>query len=83
MILASDKILQRRCWWINLLKTKRNLIYIRNQSVPRSKRSTKVIKTNQSMMYKAKVALYSDILRKHPTQSERHVEFLNVKPGGT
>ena len=31
------------------------------------------------MMYKAKVAVYSDIRTKHSTQSERRVEFLNVK----
>ena len=30
------------------------------------------------MMYKAKVADCSDIRTKHSTQSERHVEFLNV-----
>ena len=35
------------------------------------------------MMYKAKVALCSEILTKHSTQSKRHVEFLNVQPGGT
>ena len=35
------------------------------------------------MMYKANVAVFSDIRTKHPTQSERQVEFLNVKPGGT
>ena len=34
-------------------------------------------------MYKAKVAVCFDIHTKHSTQSERHVEFLNVKPGGT
>ena len=34
-------------------------------------------------MYKAKVAVCSDIRTKHSTQSERHVEFLIVKPGGT
>ena len=34
-------------------------------------------------MSKAKVAVYSDIHTKHAKQSERHVEFLNVKPGGT
>ena len=32
------------------------------------------------MMYKAKVAVCSDIRTKHSTQSERHVEFLSVKP---
>ena len=35
------------------------------------------------MMYKVKVAVCSDIRTKRLTQSERHVEFLNVKPGGT
>ena len=32
------------------------------------------------MLYKAKVAVCSDIRTKHSTQSERHVEFFNVKP---
>ena len=62
----------------NLLKTKRNLLCIRNQSVPRSKHFPTLIKTNQLMMYKAEVAVCSDIRTKHSTQSERHVEFLNV-----
>ena len=35
------------------------------------------------MMYKAKVAVCSEIHTKHSTQNEHHVEFLNVKPGGT
>ena len=35
------------------------------------------------MLYKAKAAVCSDIRTKHSAQSERHVEFLNVKPGGT
>jgi hypothetical protein len=42
-----------------------------------------VIKANQLMLYKAKVAVCSDISTKHSTQSEHPVEFLNVKPGGT
>jgi len=42
-----------------------------------------VIKTNQFMMYKAKVAVCSEIRTKHSMQSEHHVEFLNVKLGGT
>ena len=32
------------------------------------------------MLYKAKVAVCSDIRTKHSTQSERHVEFFNFKP---
>ena len=35
------------------------------------------------MLYKAKVAVCSDIHTKHSTQSQRLVEFLNVNPGGT
>ena len=35
------------------------------------------------MLYKAKVAVCSDIRTEHSTQSERHVEILNVKPVGT
>jgi hypothetical protein len=35
------------------------------------------------MMYKVKLAVCSDIRTKQSSQSERHVEFLNVKPGGT
>ena len=34
-------------------------------------------------MYKAKVAVCSDIRTKHSKQSERRLEVLNVKPGGT
>ena len=33
--------------------------------------------------YKAKVAVCSEVRKKHSKQSEHHVEFLNVKPGGT
>jgi len=41
------------------------------------------IKTNQLMTYKTKVAVCSEIRTKHLTQSEHHVEILNVKLGGT
>ena len=34
-------------------------------------------------MYKAEVAVCSEIHTKDSTQSEHRVEFLNVKPGGT
>jgi len=33
-------------------------------------------------MYKAKVAVCSEIRTKHSMQSENHVEFVNIKPGG-
>jgi len=32
------------------------------------------------MLYKAKVAVCSEIRTKHSKQSEHYVEFLNVKP---
>jgi hypothetical protein len=35
------------------------------------------------MLYKAKVAVCSEIRIKHSTLNEHHVEFLNVKSGGT
>ena len=35
------------------------------------------------MMYTAKAAVCSEIRTKHWTQSEHHVEFLNIKAGGT
>jgi hypothetical protein len=35
------------------------------------------------MLYKAKAVVRSEIRTKHSTQSEHHVEFLNVKRGGT
>jgi len=42
-----------------------------------------VIKTNHLMMYKEKVAVFSDFLTNQSTQSKHHVEFFNVKSGGT
>jgi len=35
------------------------------------------------MTYTAKAAVCSEIHTKHSTQRVHHVEFLNVKPGGT
>jgi hypothetical protein len=35
------------------------------------------------MMYKAKTAVCSEIRTKHSNQREHHVEFFNIKPGGT
>jgi hypothetical protein len=42
-----------------------------------------VIKSSQLMTYKTKVAASSEIGTKHSKQSEQHVEFFIVKPGGT
>jgi len=35
------------------------------------------------MTYKTKIAVCADISARHSAQSKHHVEFLNVKPGGT
>jgi len=35
------------------------------------------------MTYKAKVAVCFEIRTKHSSQTEHHVELLNVKPSGT
>jgi hypothetical protein len=35
------------------------------------------------MLYRAKFAVGSEIRTKQSTQSEHHVENLNIKPGGT
>ena len=35
------------------------------------------------MIQVAQATVGPDIQTKHSTQSENHVEFLNVKPGGT
>ena len=51
-----------------LLKIKRNLLYIRNQSVQRCNHSPTIIITNQLMMYKTKLAVSSGIRTKHSTQ---------------
>ena len=35
------------------------------------------------MLYREIIAVCSDIRAKPSSQSEHHVEFVNVKPGGT
>jgi hypothetical protein len=35
------------------------------------------------MMYKTNVAVCSEIRKNHSTPGDHHVEFLNVKRGGT
>ena len=54
------------------------MLYLKTQFEPLSKHFITVTKTNQFMLYKAKVAVCSDIRTKHSTQRERHVEFLKV-----
>ena len=47
------------------LKTKRGLLYLKAQSVPRSKHLISVIKTSQLMMYREIIAVCSQIHTKH------------------
>jgi hypothetical protein len=46
---------------INLLKTKRGLLYLKTQSVPRSKHFSSGYKTNHSLLYGAEVAVCSEM----------------------
>ena len=68
---------------INLLKTKRDLLFISNQPYRAVNTFHHGSKTSQLMMYKVKVVVYAEIRIKHSTQGEHHVEFFNTKPGGT
>ena len=60
-------------------------LYIKIQSVPRSKHTVSVIQTSQSMLYREINAVCSEIIHtKHTnTLCGQNVEFVNVKPGGT
>ena len=59
-------------------------LYINTQSVPRSKHSASVIKTNQLMLYREIIAVRSEIHTKHTnTLCDQNVEFVSVKSGGT
>jgi hypothetical protein len=50
---------------VNLLKTKRRLLNLKTQSIPRSKHSISIIKINQFMLYGEEVAVCSQINTKH------------------
>ena len=69
---------------INTLCGQNVELYIRIRSVPRSKRSVSVTKTNQLILYRETVAVFCQIHTKHiNTLCGQNVEFVNVKPGGT
>ena len=59
-------------WWRNLTSKENKLLY-----------TSTVLELLDTSFYKAKVSVCSGIRTKYATQRERHVEFLNVKPGGT
>jgi hypothetical protein len=59
-------------------------LYLKTQSVPRSKHCASVIKTSQLMLCREIIAVCCDIHTKHiNTLCGQNVELLNVKPGGT
>jgi hypothetical protein len=60
---------------------KHNLLHIWNQFVPRSKHH-QVYKIQPVYDVRAQ-SKRREIITKHSTQSEHHIEFLDVKPGGT
>ena len=62
---------------------KQPTLQLKAQSVPRSKHSVSVIKTNQVMLYMEIIAVCSQIHTKHiNTLCGHNVEFVNVKLGG-
>ena len=69
---------------INTLCGQNVELYIKIQSVPRSKHSVSVTKTSQLMLYMEIIAVCSQIHTKHiNTLCGQNVELLSVKPGGT
>ena len=69
---------------INTLCEQNVELYMKIQSVPRSKHSVSVIKNSQLMLYKETIAVCSQIHTKHiNTLRGQNVVFLSVKPGGT
>ena len=68
---------------INTLCGQNVELYIKTQSVPRSKHSVSVIKTSQLMLYREIIAVCSQIHTKHiNTLCGQNVEFFSVKRGG-
>ena len=69
---------------INTLCGQNVELYIKTQSVPRSKHTVSVIKTSQLMLYREIIAVCSQIHTKHiNTLCGLNVEFENAKPGDT
>jgi hypothetical protein len=69
---------------INPLKKKRNLFYLKNQFVPRSKHSLRLLTIDQLIRCRITLAVYPVIQTKHLNALRgQNVEFFNVKPGGT
>jgi hypothetical protein len=68
---------------VEFVNVKSGGLYLKNQSVPRSKHTVSVIKASQLMLYREIIALCSEIHTKHTnTPCGQNVEFVNVKSGG-
>ena len=66
---------------INTLCGQNVELYIKTQSVPRSKHTVSVIQTSQLMLYREIIAVCYQIHTKHiNTLCGQNVELLNVKP---
>ena len=69
---------------INTLCGQNVELYIKTQSVPRSKHTVSVIQTSQLMLYREIIAVCSQIHTKHiNTLCGQNIECVDVKPGGT
>ena len=62
-------------------KAKRRPLYLKIQSVPRSKHFS-ITKTNQFMLYGTEVAVCSEINTKDINTVWQNVQFLNINPVG-
>ena len=68
---------------INTLCGQNVELYIKIQSVPRSKHSVSVIRTSQLMLYREIIAVCSQIHTKHiNTLCGQNVEFVDARRGG-
>jgi hypothetical protein len=69
---------------VEFVNVKPSGLYLKTQSVPRSKHSVSVIKTSQLMLYREIIAVCSEIHTKHiNTLCGQNVKLLNITPGGT
>ena len=64
---------------VNLIKTKRRLLYLKTQSVPRSKHFSSRFFITEIMLHRAKVAVGSKINREHINTVRAECAIFNVK----
>ena len=69
---------------INPLKMKHNLLYLKTHWIMHSTHSILFIKSNQLMLYTAKVTVYSEIHKEHTNSLFRqNVEEMSIRPDCT